>query len=207
MLIEIPNLKISKPVHGIIHIGAHECEERQSYHKFFNLDDSKIIWIDALTEKVNLVKKMYPNVIIYNECISNTDNQKVSFMITNNYQSSSILNFKLHSTEHPHVKETKRIDMTTKTLNTIFKENNLKPNNYNFINIDIQGAELLALQGSLDILPSIDYIYLEINEKELYEGCALLPEIDTFLFSHGFSRVQTSMTRHGWGDAFYSKFI
>ena len=28
---------------GVIHIGAYECEERQGYLKYFNLDKSKII--------------------------------------------------------------------------------------------------------------------------------------------------------------------
>jgi len=73
------------------------------------------------------------------------------------------------------------------------------------MNLDIQGAELKALKGSTLILPHIKSIYTEVNTKELYENCAMLHELDSYLESFGFTRVETSMTEHGWGDAFYIK--
>ena len=205
MLIPLSYLPITKPVHGIIHIGAHECEERNDYIVKYNLNDNQIIWIDALPDKVNMMKNQIPSIKIYNECISNTDGEKISFMITNNGQSSSMLNFKTHAIEHPHVIEIARLDMKTKTLKTFYEENKLNSHDYNFMNLDIQGAELRALEGADDILNNIDYIYTEINEKELYENCALLPEMDKYLKKYNFTRILTSMTPHGWGDAFYSK--
>ena len=51
----------------------------------------------------------------------------------------------------------------------------------------------------------IDYIYTEVNEEELYEGCALIDEIDEFLTLFNFERVKTHMTKEKWGDAFYIK--
>ena len=71
--------------------------------------------------------------------------------------------------------------------------------------MDIQGAELLALKGSSDTLKNIDYVYLEVNEKELYTGCGLLSEVDEYLKEKGFTRVEINMTPHGWGDAFYTR--
>lgn len=205
MLIPFGDLEIKTPVKGVVHIGAHECEERQGYIDNFKIDDSNIIWIEANPDIVNKMRPVYPHATILSECVSSEDNKTVSFMITNNYQSSSILNLKTHKIEHPWVYETNRIELKTKTLNTIFKENNFIHSDYNFMNLDIQGAELLALKGSTEILPFIDYIYCEVNEKELYEGCALLNELDEFLLSHKFKRVLISMTQHGWGDAFYVK--
>ena len=203
MLIPFNNLILTTPVKGVIHVGAHECEERDGYLSNFNLDDSKIIWIDAIAEKVHLMKSTIPGLIIFNECISDKDYEDVSFMVTNNYQSSSMLNFKTHAVEHSHVVETHRLKLKTKTMNTLFAENDLNPQNYNFLNLDIQGAELLALKGASNILPHIDYIYSEINVKELYENCVLINELDHFLHQNGFKRIQTEMTYHGWGDAFY----
>ena len=49
----------------------------------------------------------------------------------------------------------------------------------------------------------IDYIYAEVNTKELYAGCAQLPELDAWLDARGFKRVEISMTGWGWGDALY----
>ena len=202
-IIDPKTFHLPRPIRGIIHIGAHECEELNDYNNVLKIPIENIIWIDALEKKVNIVKKEIPNARIYNACISDKDNEEVSFMITSNYQSSSILNFKEHLKEHPTVFETGRITLHTKTLNTFYEENRLNPKAYNLMNIDIQGAELKAFKGASKILPFIDYIYTEVNVKEMYEGCGLIHEIDTFLALYGFKRVQTVMETSGWGDAFY----
>jgi FkbM family methyltransferase len=208
MLIDIFQLKFIKGVNGIIHIGAHDCEERFKYLSRFNeVTDDDIIWIDALKHKVEEMQSKNSSIRIYNECIGNNDNESVIFKVTNNYQSSSFLSLKEHLIEHPDIHEIAQIEMKTKTLKTFYDQNNLKYDKYNFMALDIQGAELLALKGASEILNTVDYIYIEVNTKELYESCALLPEIDEYLFSFGFSRDNILMTEHGWGDAFYTKHI
>ena len=74
---------------------------------------------------------------------------------------------------------------------------------YNFLNLDIQGAELLALKGFGDLLVGIDYIYTEVNETDIYKDCALIGEIDQYLSD--FERVETAMTEFKWGDALYRR--
>ena len=69
--------------------------------------------------------------------------------------------------------------------------------------LDIQGAELLALEGAEEILTKIDYIYLEVNTKELYENGAKLEDVEHYLDKFNFKRQTMYMTPHGWGDAFY----
>lgn len=205
MLIPFDKLNITKKITGVIHIGAHECEERTEYQQHFNLDDDKILWFEALQHKVEKVKRNIPTIQIFHECISDSDNNTVDFNITNNFQSSSMLSLKTHLQEHPYVFEIFRMKLQTKRLDTFLQEHNINPSEYNFLNLDIQGAELLALKGCGDILKTIDYIYTEVNEKELYENCCLITDLDTYLKEFGFVRVLTEMTTHGWGDAFYVK--
>ena len=69
--------------------------------------------------------------------------------------------------------------------------------------MDIQGAELLALNGFKEGLKNINYIYLEVNEVEIYKGCPLIGDIDEFLEDLGFERKETHITVQEWGDAFY----
>jgi len=208
MLINIFQLFFVKDVKGIIHIGAHECEERINYlMRFNNVSDDDIIWIDALKFKVDEIKNKNKTINIYNECISDIDNQNIIFKITNNNQSSSILELKEHLIEHPDIHEIGQIEMCTKTLKKFYQENNFDYSKFNFMNIDIQGAELLALKGAENILEQVDFIYTEINTKELYKNCALVNDIDDYLKKYNFKRIKTQMTQHGWGDAFYSKFI
>ena len=47
---------------GILHVGAHECEELGDYENY--IDRSKILWIDALEDKVELSKSRFPNLLI-----------------------------------------------------------------------------------------------------------------------------------------------
>ena len=77
-------------------------------------------------------------------------------------------------------------------------------NPINFLNLDIQGAELLALNSVEKYLKHIKYIYTEVNTEKVYKDCALLNEIDEFLKTHGFTRKCEAIYRqYGWGDALY----
>jgi len=204
MLIDLKVLvkKYNLEINGIIHVGAHTLEEKSVYD---SLNIKNVLWFEANYEIANSMKAQFPNEKIYSYAICDVDNQDKDFIVTNNYQSSSILELKTHKIEHPHVTELKRISVKTKTLDTFIMENNMNYYDYNFLNMDIQGAELLALKGAEKLLSSLEYIYLEVNEKELYEGCGLLSEIDVFLQNFRFKRVEINMTPHGWGDAFYIK--
>jgi FkbM family methyltransferase len=191
-------------VTGVLHIGAHECEEMPFYSKL-GLNDKDVIWIDAISEKVEQAKNRgIPNM--YNAVVTDSDDKDISFNISNNNESSSVLEFGTHSTEHPHVFFTSKIEMKSITVDTFFKRNGIDGSKCNFWNFDIQGAELMALKGAINSIKHAKVLYLEINEKELYKGCALVTEIDSFLEGYGFIRIHTVMTPHGWGDGLYIKF-
>jgi FkbM family methyltransferase len=191
-------------VTGVFHLGAHEAEEIGFYVNKLNLGLNDILWIDALPKKVKLMlDNGIPNV--YNAIITNEDDKNIIFNVSNNYQSSSILRLKTHLQEYPDIIYTARFRGKSVTIDTFFKRNNIDPSKYNFWNFDIQGAELLALKGAEESIQNVKAIYLEVNEKELYENCALIGEIDEFLLKHNFERITTTMTQHGWGDALYVK--
>ena len=191
------NIKIK----GGFHIGAHECEELAFYNKL-GLANEEVIWIDAIPDKVNEAKnKGIANV--YNAVITDTDDTDIVFNISNNFQSSSVLEFGTHSKEHPQVVYIDKIQAKSITVDSFFERNNIDASKYNFWNFDIQGAELLALKGAAKSIQYTEAIYLEVNEKELYKKCGLITEIDKFLEGYNFKRVKTHMTQWGWGDALY----
>jgi hypothetical protein len=76
----------------------------------------------------------------------------------------------------------------------------------NILNIDIQGAELLALKGLGNLLENFNFIYTEVNEKEIYIKCALLSEIDEYVSTFGFERRYLN-TLNGYGNALYIKKV
>lgn len=204
MLLKLDDLmkKYKLNINGIIHVGAHECEEYPVYKKH---NVKNIIWIDAMEDKVKKMKKILKCNNIYHSVIDVDDDKNIEFKITNNGQSSSILEFGLHEKYHPQVKVVKKITMKTTRLDTFIKRNNINMNKYNFINLDIQGVELNALKSLGKNIFYIDYIYTEVNTDEVYKNCSLLTDIDDYLINFGFKRVETKLTNAKWGDAFYIK--
>lgn len=190
---------------GVVHCGASIGQEVKEYAK---LGVRNMVFIEADPKvyqelKMNLLD--YPNAIPINACLSNEDGVEVTFHIANNGgQSSSILEFGTHTTAHPEVKFIDSINLTTKRLDTLIDEFALEITDYNFLNMDLQGAELLALQGLGDYLKYFKYAYLEVNQKEVYKHCAIVEDLDLYLLGHGFKRVETQWSgNHGWGDALY----
>ena len=188
-------------IRGCFHIGAHECEEIHVYNRL-GIKPEKIVWIDAIPSKVAEAKQRgIPNV--YNAVITDKNDEEVIFNVSNNVQSSSVLEFGTHSQEHPSVVYVDKIKQKSITIDTFFERNNLDSANYDFWNFDIQGAELMALQGGINSIKHVKALYLEVNERELYKKCGLITDIDNFLSQYNFKRVVTRMTCHGWGDALY----
>ena len=46
---------------GILHVGAHECEELNDYERY--LPRNKILWVEAMPHKVNECKQKYINFL------------------------------------------------------------------------------------------------------------------------------------------------
>ena len=63
--------------------------------------------------------------------------------------------------------------------------------------LDLQGAELLALQSAGGLLEKTRYIYTEVSHRPLYQGQCLFDDIDAFLKSNGF-RCCTKVNRNNW---------
>ena len=201
---------------GVVHIGANTGQEADDYLKE-NIHSS--FWVEAIPDvfkklQQHLSKKNFLQCTISNTLLSNVDGKEVTFHIaSNDGQSSSMFEFGTHTKEHPTVKFTHDITLTTKRFDTLVREIlandnplEIKMNEYDFLNIDVQGAELLVMEGMGNLIKKFKWIYLEVNEKELYKGIPLIDEIDTFLYKKGFERKETNMTNFGWGDAFYIKF-
>jgi len=79
---------------GIIHIGAHMCEEREIYEKA-GCDDTKVLWIEGNPRLCQFISQKFPTVQLYNGLISDKEDD-VEFIVTNNGQSSSFLELKEH---------------------------------------------------------------------------------------------------------------
>ena len=207
----IPMSRLTEIYHvapkGILHLGANVAEEAADYDR---AGVKNVIWVEChpgALQALQAAVKPYPLNSIFFGAVSDADDQEVSFHKTSNGMSSSLLPLLKHKEKHPEVVADGVITVKTITVDTLFKRAALSPSDYDFANLDLQGAELLALRGAEKYLESCRWVYTEINTEELYLGGALFPEVDKFLTNRGFRLVEKKLWSdfHAWGDAFYSR--
>jgi FkbM family methyltransferase len=202
---DINNILFAKKIKpkGCFHVGAHHCEEFNLYLNI-GIDAKDIIWIEGFPKLIEEMKERnIPDLNLIHALITDKDDEDVTLNIANNYLSSSILEFGTHTTEYPDIQFIDKIEQKSITIDTFFERNNLDASKYDFWNIDIQGAELLALKGATKSIQYAKVIYLEVHSAELYKDCALIQDVDDFLAQYNFKRVLTNMTPHKCGDAIY----
>jgi FkbM family methyltransferase len=188
---------------GVLHVGAHEGQEADTYDE---LGYHPIFWVEADGEVVrvleeNVGRRPGHHVV---DALCADEERTVTFYRANNGQSSSILEFGTHAREHPKVVYVGHEPREATTVDALLSAGRI--GRCGFMNLDVQGAELMVLRGAVRFLDSVDSIYTEVNKRELYKGCALIPELDAYLKALGFKRVETRWTRHGWGDALYVRY-
>jgi FkbM family methyltransferase len=185
--------------HAVLHIGAHEGEEALDYESNGWLP---VIWVEAQTDLVKKLRtRLDPRVHqVINAAVWDTNGIPMKFNLASNSQSSSLLSFGTHMRDYPEVTFTNAYEVKTQRLDSLLEGESVP----NFLNLDIQGAEGMAIKGLGKELDKIDAIYTEINQKEVYLDCIMVEELDTLLRSAGFDRVATRwVLGRGWGDALY----
>jgi FkbM family methyltransferase len=189
---------------GVLHIGANVGEEAPVYHE---LGIKKVIWIEGNPELMpRLIENVsrYPGQKAHNFLIGDSKGAAVLHISNNASQSSSVLDLGTHKIAHPEVHYVKDIPMEMRRIDDLFKDG--IGAEYDFLNIDLQGAELMALRGMGEILKQFKWAYLEVNKAELYKGCPLVEDLDLYLLGFGLRRVETSWAGNsGWGDALWVK--
>lgn len=187
----------------VLHVGAHLGEEAEFYEK---LGFSKVWWIEGnpniIPRLVQQVKKYKIKGEVIRAAIADGV-MSAQFHVTNNSYSSSILDLGEHKTQYPEVKYVDNIPVETTTINLLNKKHDFS--GVKLMTLDIQGAELMALHGATDILPTVDFIHTEVNIKEMYVGCGLIQEVTDFLNKWNFKLHHKVVKRFGWGDALYVK--
>jgi hypothetical protein len=117
---------------------------------------------------------------------------------SNEAQSSSLLKPTQHIVQYPHITFTEGEVVTVHNLDYY----QLTPD---ILAMDTQGYELEVLKGATETLKSVKVVYTEVSNVPLYEGSALVEDLDEFLQPYGFKRVRTEWVGVTWGDAVYVK--
>lgn len=197
--------KYNISLNGVLHLGAHLGQEAAIYSSL----DFDVVWVEGHPEIFKQLQRnllpYYPRQIAIQALISDTDNNTASLYVTNNNsESSSVLapDENIFSREWKGIEVVNKIELKTKRIDTLLKENKIDSSKYNILIIDLQGYELTAMKGMGEILDNIEIISTEVNLGHIYKGADLLHNIDGFLLNRGFTRVWLSMSGVQ-GEAWY----
>jgi FkbM family methyltransferase len=118
-------------------------------------------------------------------------------------KSSSLLAPSDAAPMHGWVKFNERIAVPTQTLDEFCRAQGI--DHIDFIQMDVQGAERLVLNGATEMLPRITAIWLEVACCEHYRGQPLAADMERFMRQHGFRLAHASYRdpQYGEGDHLY----
>lgn len=168
--------------HGVIQIGAgdgvgSECR-----------DIPYQIYIEARPTPLPPASEN-PHVRSFNCAISDYIGEADFYLSSNSQLSSSLFPFvPVEPNDYALAGKTR---VQVQTLDNLLAINGLDAKNYDFLFIDVQGAEYNVIKGALpNTLPNIKYVWTEVDfgPNEMYEGIVLFPEFDAFMVSQGFTR-------------------
>jgi FkbM family methyltransferase len=202
------------PLKGVVHLGAHKGEEVFFYQ---SIGIGNIILIEANPNLYDdLVKNTSLNgALIFNYAVSDYDGE-VDFYVhqsNNGIESSSIFKMDKFDKIVTSLQTKNVIKVPSKSLKSIFKDNNLEISSYNILVSDIQGADYFALLGAGELLNYFDAVVVEVQFLELYDSYVPIEKFDNLLSKYGFRKIliiehelyKNNDIFPGWGEVLYKK--
>jgi FkbM family methyltransferase len=189
---------------GVVHLGGHRGEELLVYlalgfQQILLVEPDPSCYSDlrdvtALVERTMqkagrfLEKEFTTRLATVNAAASDQDGTATLFRTAFSPANSM---FKPES-EKDWMRVTDSIEVDTRTVDRIVAE--LGPDwsecGFNFMRLNIQGAEMLALRGASKTLENMDLLYVEVNFDERYPGAPSAKEIESWLATRGFTAVE-----------------
>ena len=142
----------------------------------------------------------FPSIHCHPYALSNK-NGTASFHISSGRSTatSSLLQPKEYLQEHPTTQFEVRT-IPTITLDTWAQQHAIS--RVDFLWLDMQGGELLALQGASQLLKTVTAIYTEVNIVERYKHNPTYEEIKQFLLPFGFQVTKEAFSKT-WGNVLF----
>lgn len=202
----------------IFDIGACEGESSIQYSRLFPA--SKIYAFEPLPSNIQLIQKNFfnygiSNALYYNNALSDS-NGVAAFHVSSvnprntiatdwdfGNKSSSLLAPEKHLERFDFIHFDKQIEVETITLKTFCEQNNIQE--IDFVHMDVQGAELMVLNGAEDFISSIKAIWLEVSKINFYKGQPLANDVKEFMYRNNFVLIKDSLYSEQGDQLYVSK--
>lgn len=185
---------------GILHLGAHTGQEREAYAR----NHRPVAWVEAhpvIYRRLQDNLKPFPEQLALRGLLAEVDGREMDFRRSNNMngESSSMFEFGVHAHAlwpDQELEMIERVPLRTVTLDTLLAEHGLAAADYDFWVIDLQGAELRALQGAQQSLHACRAILMEVSTVEVYRGGVQWAELRDYLQARGFASAWEPIRPH-----------
>lgn len=204
--IDIKNIKT------IFEIGAMECDYTQELIDCYTSCEALHIFecnpytVNRCHNNIANLKRNNSNIkkVTFNNIGLSSRPEKLKFYpvlnCDNVYGSSSVGFF---PTEQKHnLLSSKECTINCSTIDNYCKQEKIQA--VDLLLMDIEGSELKALQGAIEILPTVSNIILETQDVRRYENTPLRIEIKNFLIDFGFKELYTTCDGY-FGDSIFGK--
>ncbi|MFX3635405.1 MAG: FkbM family methyltransferase [Candidatus Pristimantibacillus sp.] len=196
----------------IVEIGARDCDETLLFHALF--PHAKIYAFECNPYTIPVCRNAVQGIgaISLVEKAASSQDGTTSFYPINphfspayNPGASSLYKASGKYPLENYVQKEVVVDAIS--LKTFMKTNQI--NRIDLLWMDIQGAELLALQGLHERIKDVKIIHLEIEFFEIYKDQPLFDSIHSFMSKHDFLLLEATGLNPFFGDVIYinQKFI
>jgi len=202
----------------IFDIGACEGESAIQYSRLF--PHSTIYAFEPLPDNIQLIQNNFKkykiqNVTYLNKALS-FQNGFADFFVSSGQpenihasdwnfgnKSSSLLAPGKDLEKFGFLQFNTKVEVETLTLKTFCNSNNIK--NIDFIHMDVQGAELMVLQGAGEFISSIRAIWLEVSKVHFYKDQPLENDVRHFMTSNNFMLIKNELNEEQGDQLYVSK--
>ncbi len=192
---------------GIIHVGGHHGEEAAYYAEH---GVRTVVWIEADPDAFDVLTSVtaaYPGHTCIQALAADRDGEtrrfyrhrfgdgrKRGFCSTMPWNTSVV-------ERDPVLSRLETFDvreMRALTVATALRERGFQPEQFQYLSVNVQGAELLVLRGLGEFLPALRFIFCDGEDPDSvrYAGAPSIDDVTRWLAPHGFSPAWPESRRH-----------
>lgn len=178
---------------GILHVGGHHGEEAAYYQQH---GAQTVVWIEAEPDAFDVLRRntsSYPGHHCLQALVTDRDGEERPFY-RHRFGAGSKRGFCSTLPWNPAVVESdpvlSRLEtfavsrMRSVTLATLLRENGFPPARFQYLSVNVQGAELMVLRGLREYLDSLQWIFCDGEldaPSSRYQGAPALSEVADWL--------------------------